>query len=53
LRKAVAPRSMQARCRGALRLLRVWLCALALALLLVLCLLFAAAVAPLSASLSF
>ena len=35
------------------RLLRVWLCALALALLLVLCLLFAAAVAPLSASLSF
>ena len=53
LRKAVAPRSMQARCRGALRLLRLWLCALALALLLVLCLLFAAAVAPLSASLSF
>ena len=53
LRKAVAPRSMQARCRGALRLLRVWLCALALELVLVLCLLFAAAVAPLSASLSF
>ena len=53
LRKAVAPRSMQARCNGALRLLRLWLWALALELVLVLCLLFAAAVAPLSASLSF